>query len=219
MRSTIQTAVDTLAAQRGIADLAARAEAINRHHVAATKRAGEAVQHAREAGRLLLAIKATLPRGEFLQWVRESLTVSVRQAQRYMAAALGKPTPLRALTSESDTVTQLAEPTSPEPPQHLKESFTPDWRPTPGHWHFSVTDQGGAVWVVPDAQDPGLFHVSRLYQRGDESLFDGTQKPIEAWLVEDYLRLQYGIQDSWLLPWKSKQKPGLARPFGEPAGG
>ena len=73
------------------------------------------------------------------------------------------------------------------------------------------------VCVVPDASNEGLFHVSRLYQRGDESLFDGTRNPIEAWLVEDYLRLQYGIKDAWLLPWKSKQRAGLSRPFGEPA--
>ena len=40
--------------------------------------------------------------------------------------------------------------------------------------------------------------------------------PIEAWLVEDHMRIQYGIEDAWLLTWKSRQKPGLSRPFGEP---
>ena len=216
MREEIQNAIDALAAQRQVPDLAACATAINRHHGLATKRADQAIHHASEAGRLLLQIKAALPHGEFIQWCRENVRVSVRQAQRYMAAALGKPTPLRALASRCDMVSRLSEPTSPEPPEHLKEEFNPDWRPTPGHWHFAMTNDHGAVWVVPDAGDHGLFHVSRLYQRGDEALFDGTQKPIEAWLVEDYLRLQYGIEDPWLLPWKSRLKPGLARPFGEP---
>lgn len=218
MREEILNAIDALAAQRQVPDLAACATAINRHHGLATKRADQAIHRASEAGRLLLQIKAALPHGEFIQWCRENVRVSVRQAQRYMAAALGKPTRLRALASRCDTVSCLSEPTSPEPTEHLKEAFRPDWRPTPGHWHFAMTTDHGTVWVVPDAGDEGLFHVSRLYQRGDESLFDGTQKPIEAWLVEDYLRLQYGIQDAWLMPWKSKQRAGLSRPFGEPAG-
>jgi hypothetical protein len=88
MRSTIQTAIDTLAAQRGVADLAARAEAINRHHIAATKRANQAIEHARAAGTLLLAIRATLPRAEFVQWCRENVKVSVKQAKYYMAGEL-----------------------------------------------------------------------------------------------------------------------------------
>ena len=216
-RAEFQNAIDALAAQRQVPDLAACATAINRHHGLATKRADEAIHHASEAGRLLLQIKAALPHGEFIQWCRENLKVSVRQAQRYMEAALGKRTRLRALASRCDTVSYLSEPTSPKPPEHLKEAFRPDWAPTTGHWHFAVTSDA-TVWVVPDAGDPGLFHVSRLYQRGDESFFDGTHMPIEAWLVEDFLRLQFGTEDPWLLPWKSRQKPGLSRPFGEPAG-
>lgn len=216
MREVIQTAINELAAQRGAADLAACATEINRHHAAATRRADEAIQHAKEAGRLLLEIKASLPHGAFIPWVRENVRVSVRQAQRYVAAALGKPTPFRALSARSDMVSHSPETTSVEVPEHLKQFFNPDWRPTPGHWHFAVTDERGTVWVVPDASDEGLFHVSRLYEVGDESLYDGTPRPIGAWLVEDYLRLQYGIEDAWLLPWKSRQKPGLARPFGEP---
>jgi hypothetical protein len=229
MRSTIQTAIDALATNRRIpADLGATAGEINAHHAAARKKADEAIRkadaavnHAREAGRLLLDVKAALPHGQFIAWCRENLKVSTRQAQRYMAAFQGKPPPLKTLASTSDTMgtmSHLPAPTPADPPEHLAGEFKPDWRPTPGHWHFAIANDHEAVWVVPDAGDHGLFHVSRLYQRGDESLFDGTQKPIEAWLVEDYLRLQYGIQDAWLMPWKSKQRAGLSRPFGEPAG-
>ena len=55
-----------------------------------------------------------------------------------------------------------------------------------------------------------------VYEEDGESLFEGTRRPIEAWPVEDFLRSKYGIEDPWLLPWKTKQKPGLARPFGKP---
>ena len=227
MRSTIQTAIDALATNRRIpADLGATAGEINAHHAAARKKADEAIRkadaavhHAREAGRLLLDVKAALPHGQFIAWCRENLKVSARQAQRYMAAFQGKPPPLKTLASTSDTMgtmSHLPAPTPADPPEHLAGEFKPDWQPTTGHWHFAVTDSHGAVWVVPDAGDHGLFHVSRLYQRGDESLFDGTQKPIEPWLVEDYLRIQYAIEDPWLLPWKSRPKAGLSRPFGEP---
>ncbi|MFM7294032.1 MAG: DUF3102 domain-containing protein, partial [Burkholderiales bacterium] len=212
-----ENAINALAAQRGIADLAARAEAIKHHHGLATKMADKAVHHAREAGRHLLEVKAALGHGQFGAWRRENLRVSVRQTQRYMAAALGKPTPLRALASESDTVLQVAEPTSPEPPEHLKHWFSPYWQPAPGHWHFAQTDEHGTVWVVADRSDSGLFHVSRIYEVNGESLYDGSKSPIPAWLVEDHLRVCYGIEDSWLLPWKSNPKPGLARPFGEPS--
>ena len=122
----------------------------------------------------------------------------------------------RVPTPKSDSLTKLTASTPVEPPEHLKQFFNPDWRPTPGHWHYAVTDERGAVWVVPDARDEGLFHVSRLYEVGGESLYDGTRRPIAAWLVEDYLRIQYAIENAWLLPWKSRQKPGLSQPFGKP---
>jgi hypothetical protein len=216
MREHFQNAIDALAIQRRIpSDLGATAGEINAHHAAATKRAGEAIHHAREAGRLLLQIKADLPHGQFIAYSREYLKVSARQAQRYMAAFQGKPLPLKTLASKSDTMSHLPVPTPAEPPEHLAGEFKPDWQPTPGHWHVATTDVH-AVWVVSDARDPGLFHVSRLYEEGGESLYDGTRRPIEAWLLADYLRIQYAIEDAWLLPWKSRQKPGLSRPFGEP---
>jgi hypothetical protein len=224
MREHFQNAIDALATNRRIpADLGATAGEINAHHAAARKKADEAIRkadaavhHAREAGRLLLDVKAALPHGQFIAWCRENLKVSARQAQRYMAAAQGKPPPLKTLASKSDTMAHLSAPTPADPPEHLAGEFKPDWQPTTGHWHFAVTDTNGVVWVVADSNDAGLFHVSRLYEVGGESLYDGTRRPIEAWLVEDYLRIQYRIEDAWLLPWKSRQKPGLSRPFGEP---
>jgi len=77
---------------------------INREHDLALQHAEQAVEHARRAGALLLDVKATLPRGEFIPWVQKNVTVTPRQCQRYMAAALGKPLPLRAIKSDTRVV-------------------------------------------------------------------------------------------------------------------
>lgn len=68
----------------------AAAQKIQAHHDAAHKAADKAIEHAKQAGVLLLEIKAALPHGDFSLWVEKHLTVSIRQAQRYMAAAQGK---------------------------------------------------------------------------------------------------------------------------------
>ena len=87
--------------------IVAYADEINREHEFATNLADEAVEHAKRAGVLLLKAKAEIPHGEFGAWISSHLNVSQRQAQRYMAAALGKAIPVRALTHKSDTVSHL----------------------------------------------------------------------------------------------------------------
>jgi hypothetical protein len=67
---------------------------INAAHAQAIQHADTAISFARQAGELLLKVKASLAHGEFLPWVASNCTVSPRQAQRYMAAAQGKRTPL-----------------------------------------------------------------------------------------------------------------------------
>lgn len=84
------------------------AAAIEHHHQLALRHASTAVEHAREAGRLLLAVKAGLAHGDWLPWLSSNVTVSPRQAQRYMRAAQGKPLPApRLLPSKNDTVSHL----------------------------------------------------------------------------------------------------------------
>lgn len=86
-----------------------RAAQIQAHHDAAHTAADTAIEHAKEAGRLLLEVKASLPHGAFSKWVADNLTVSQRQAQRYMAAAQGKALSVRQVAAlpepvKSDTV-------------------------------------------------------------------------------------------------------------------
>jgi hypothetical protein len=70
------------------ADIAAE---INRHHELAHKFAGEAVDHARKAGALLLEQRARLQHGEWLSWLESNVAFTPRTAQRYMNAAAPRP--------------------------------------------------------------------------------------------------------------------------------
>jgi len=63
------------------------AEAINREHDAAQAAARTAIEHAIEAGRLLIEAKDGSGHGEWLPWLEANTRVSVRQAQRYMRVA------------------------------------------------------------------------------------------------------------------------------------
>ena len=83
---------------------------INHHHELACLRAGEAINHAIEAGKLLLKVKARLPHGELGRWMQSNLKVTERQAQRYMAAAQGKPVPVRAIAANTTPESVLPAP-------------------------------------------------------------------------------------------------------------
>jgi len=83
----------------------ALASEINQAHANAVRHAGTAIDFAKHAGELLLQVKAELKHGEFIPWLAANCDVSDRQARRYMAAALGKPVPMRVL--KTDTVSDL----------------------------------------------------------------------------------------------------------------
>ncbi|MCO8124496.1 DUF3102 domain-containing protein [Stieleria sp. TO1_6] len=60
---------------------------INEQHSQATNHARTAIEHARHAGELLIEAKASVPHGQWLEWLRKNCSVSGRQAQRYMKVA------------------------------------------------------------------------------------------------------------------------------------
>lgn len=90
---------------------------INAAHIEAMRHAESAVEHAKRAGLLLLKVKQKLPHGLFGEWLDKNSAVSDRQARRYMAAAQGKPLPMRAL--KSDTVSVLDAPVKYDTVSHL----------------------------------------------------------------------------------------------------
>lgn len=88
--------------------LAAVAQEINAAHSAAIKHADLAIKYACKAGEMLLQVKSELKHGGFIPWVEANLTVSARQAQRYMRAARGEPMTPRSI--KSDTMSYLTGP-------------------------------------------------------------------------------------------------------------
>jgi len=199
---------------------------INRHHALACAKADEAVSHAVQAGKLLLQAKASMRHGQFAPWLAANVVVTARQAQRYMATAQGKSTPIRA--PKTTPVSHLSGRQAGSGPSRAitQGEFVPDtlskwvsnpaFRPAPGYWHCA-SDAGGAYWVVPSLQYPACFHISRFTRKDDdgEGYFDGTRQPVAGFLVERSLQA-LGLANPIALQWTSVQKQGLDGPFGEP---
>jgi hypothetical protein len=200
---------------------------INRLHQLATKTAAEAVVYANRIGELLLIEKSQKPYGQFVKWMEETLTISARQAQRYMAVAQGKPIPVRELAVKNDTVSQVARNdtvsylsnvfSSEEIDSLVDGTWVAKWKPKAGHWYTTMTDNG-AYWVVPDLKRPDQFHVSRLYSddiEDDDGLFNGTRWAESADRVEITLR-GFLLSAPENAVWKEFKKTGLPEPFGAP---
>jgi hypothetical protein len=200
---------------------------INRLHQLASKTAAEAVEHAKQAGELLIEVKAQLRHGQFYPWIDKNLTVSPRQAQRYMAVAQGKPLPVLELAAKCDTmshlprydkVSHLSNVFSSEEIDSLVDgTWTPKWTPEAGHWYTAV-NKNGAYWVVPDLKRPDKFHVSRLYgeeAEDDDGLFDGTRWAESAERVEITLR-SFLLSAPEKTVWQTFKRAGLTEPFGAP---
>jgi hypothetical protein len=78
--NALQTADDRAA-------LADPAERINEQHRLAISHRDRAIEHALEAGRLLLMVKQRLARGEFMPWIELNCDFAYSTAARYMTAA------------------------------------------------------------------------------------------------------------------------------------
>ena len=144
--------------------LVALASEINHHHQLACLRAGEAVSHAVEAGKLLLAVKATLPHGEFGDWLQSNIRVTPRQAQRYMAAAQGKPTPVRALASNTTPVSFLE--VNDGEAIHIERVL--------GNWQ-------DLAMIFPHADAPGFFHYAFITGKvGENGSCSYTKRAVNA---------------------------------------
>ena len=77
-----ETATDL--ADVGQIDVATLGQRINDAHALAIQHAVNAIDYAREAGRLLTEAKANVKHGEWLQWMKDNVQLSERTAQGYM---------------------------------------------------------------------------------------------------------------------------------------
>ena len=174
---------------------------INRFHELACLRAGEAIEHAKQAGFLLLEAKAAMKHGEWLPWLEQNIQVSARQVQRYMQVAQGRPLPIRATPAKNDKVTHL------EVDAPRLFPFAPD---TPGFVPevglcFAHSPVEGILYLVePSRRHPGFFFVSRL----EGHTHDCTRRPIAAEWVETNLRY-FGMESPAAVEWMVKESPGV----------
>lgn len=171
---------------------------INRHHELACLKADEAVHHAVEAGKLLLQVKGEMKHGQFLPWLEKSVAVTPRQCQRYMAAAQGKPVPIR-VEANATSVSHLVgpKPTGPDwQPQ-------PVFKPRPGYAAICLHD-AGMYLVEPSGAHPGYFFVSALVGGGETC----TARPVSAAWVESNLQ-QMGLQVPSTAEWRFRPCEGV----------
>ena len=202
---------------------------INRLDQLARTTASEAVELARQAGILLLKVKDELPHGEFTKWLKANVTVSQRQAQRYMAVAQGKPISIRALTVKNDTVSLL---------DSQKKTSQGKWIPEDGFMYLFKDAEGSTYWVTPSIEPAGGFHVCKHYngerlsskdfflrytvlsEVHDEDFtsqyYIGTRRPVSVKYGVDSVLHSYGLDDIKNSLLTERKCESFDRPVGEP---
>lgn len=180
--------------------LTSLASEINHHHQLACLRAAEAVSHAAQAGKLLLGVKAALPHGEFGAWLAANIDVTARQAQRYMAAALGKPLAVRALASNTTRVSHLT-PNDGEA-LHINRVL--------GNWQDSAV-------VVPHAEAPGRFHYAFITGAvGDGGSCTYTRRAVKAEYIALMINRDLSMPEPGKVDIERRAHPGCStNPFAE----
>jgi len=209
------------------------ADEINRLHKLATNSANVAMDHAKAIGVLLIQKKAELSHGDYGNWIKTNLDVSIRQAQRYVAVAEGRLLPVRTLSSKYDTMSHLendeivgkvtieSDISDAEYERTVKEYWNPDWIPKKGHWYIGTAEEG-SYWVVPDLNNPNSFHVTRFYSSIENQLHDEDGDLCDAtrW-AEDAVHVEFRLKRLKLscpskVEWKVFKKAGLSQPIGTP---
>ncbi|MBC7601225.1 MAG: DUF3102 domain-containing protein [Ramlibacter sp.] len=171
---------------------------INRLHELASSKAEEAVDHAIEAGKLLLEAKSALPHGDWLGWLDSNVFVTSRQVQRYMRAAQGKPMPARIFSRTKDSQPKTT-PVSHLPGANIlpiKDGFSAIAD------HFMVVLHKKKLYCIEQSTTPGFFFVSCLESVGDDdAVVDYLAKPIRG----DYVDLPlkgWGLDEPQKVAWQ-----------------
>ena len=157
------------------------------------KQAIDALDSARAGGELLLQVKGLLPHGSWTAWLKAHLTISERQAQRYMAVAQGKPVPLRKLAAKTDTVSDFADEIFVPLPRHI--SFAKD-----------VGSKDNHYLVESCSEYPDFFFITHI--TNDDSHDHITIRPVEALAVHDTL-IYFGMPDPINTKWLIKKSIGV----------
>lgn len=182
-----------------IPDLVAQ---IRAEHELARQHAETAIDHARRAGTLLLQAKAALDHGAWLPWLSDHCQLSARQAQRYIRAALGKPTAPRSL--KCDTVSCFEAGTVHD--DLLAETLAYGV-PLAGDQEAVAQLADGDLVLVQPADTRGFYFVTRVNLASAE----GLSRPIGQHAVGAALALlQVPTDSTWV---RNKVEPLSANPL------
>lgn len=196
-------------------DITNTAGEIDRLHGLAGARAAEAIEYARQAGQLLLKVKASLKHGEWLPWLEKNVSVSPRQAQRYIAVADGRTVPVRELvTGKGAEIAPIQKgaigdngPLKSDTVSHLTETIGPTaFVPEQDLCYIALMDDESTYLVEPASQHPGFFFVSRLVP--DQEYCDCTRRPIRADWVDAQLKI-LGMVSPPLVAWRVRDSAGV----------
>lgn len=157
------------------------AQQINHHHKLANAMAVEALDHARQAGLLLIEAKAACRHGDWLPWLSVNCTVGIRQAQKYIRLAERWPELANANQGThltlSAALAALAEP---------KEAEPNEWLPT-GHdvatAYLAYAGKQVTAMVQNSTEHPGYFWVLCLILDTDEAEECYMRRPV----LRDYV--------------------------------
>ncbi|MFN7121894.1 MAG: DUF3102 domain-containing protein [Hydrogenophaga sp.] len=175
---------------------------INRFHELACLRAEEAIDHARQAGLLLLEVKAALNHGEWLPWLEQNISVSARQVQRYIQVAQGRALPIRSLV-KNDKVSHLE---VDAPRLFACDPETAEFVPEANHCYAVAMPDTTVFAVEPSLKHPGYFFVSKMDASTDE--VEHTRRPVGAEWVEANLQF-YGLDEPSAAAWRMKPSAGV----------
>ena len=183
---------------------------INRLHSLAQASASDAVGYAKQVGMLLIEAKKRLKHGQFYLWINDNLSVSTRQAQRYMDVANGKPVAIRNLTGKCDTMSHLE--------KFLDKSL---FIPELGHKYETVVWTSGtdALWIRIDPFKPLQEHnyLIRCFTHKEDGFdksgfMDQTIKPVPAALVNATLK-SFGLEEPQSANWNISPSEGFNKPM------
>ncbi len=151
--------------------LDALAERIRTAHLAYYSAMRKGLEHAIEAGQLLIEAKDGLPHGEWLPWLKTSCPdISARSAQRYMRYAKNQ----KWLGLISDNLADL---TLWEAEQILSGRYLvpPDGCALGASW------EGGEACIAPSAEHPGFFFITVSLETDDGgAVVKGLKRPVRA---------------------------------------
>lgn len=162
------------------------AEQIRNAHTRCVDAVKVGLDHAKEAGNLLITAKSMIGHGEWLPWLRDNCPeISERTAQAYMRCARN----VGRLEGKSATVADLsfrgalemlAEPKSVTIDESVIRPTNMSMIPPDGLYTHLSNDRGSWAIIVPSIH-AGFYHITQMIADGFGGMgMEGTKKPIRA---------------------------------------